>query len=264
MKHDVLAVWTLTQRELTRFFRQRNRVIGAFGSPLVFWVLIGGGLSSSFHPPGMPASVRAVEYLYPGTLALIILFTSIFATISVIEDRREGFLQAVLVAPISRASIALGKILGGTLIALIQGVFFLLLSPLAGIHLSLISVLMAVGIIFVLAFSLTGLGLVIAWKMDSTQGFHAIMNLFLIPMWLLSGSFFPSDGAPTWLGWLMRLNPLTYGVSALRTVLYWGHSGWSGVQTSLPRSLGVSIIFAITFFVLCLWVVGQRKRSPVL
>jgi len=256
-----MAAWTLTRRELTRFFRQRNRVVGALGSPLIFWVLIGGGLSSSFHPPSMPASMRAVEYLFPGTLTLIILFTSIFATISVIEDRREGFLQSVLVAPVSRGAIVIGKIMGGTLIALIQGVFFLLLAPVAGIHLTAVSFLMSVAIVFLLSFSLTGLGLAIAWRMDSTQGFHAIMNLFLIPMWLLSGSFFPSAGAPLWLRALMGANPLTYGVSALRTTLYWGRPDWNGTAMSLSFELGVTFLFAAFFFITCFCMVQQRRPA---
>src|SRR5262249_42133514 len=145
---------------------------------------------------------------------------AIFSTISIIEDRKEGFLQSVMVAPVPRTSIALGKILGGTLLSMLQAVIMLLLASLVGISFTLYSLLLIVIILFLLSFCLTGLGFLIAWKMDSTQGFHAIMNLFLIPLWLLSGALFPASGAATWLGRAMLANPLTYGVAALRQGLY--------------------------------------------
>lgn len=257
----LLASWTLLVRELTRFFRQRNRVMGAFGSPLIFWVLIGAGFSSSFRPPGAGANLSSLEYLFPGTMTLIILFTSIFSTISIIEDRREGFLQSVLVAPISSAAIVLGKILGGSAVAVMQAAVFLLLAPFAGIHMTLFSTLASIGVSVLLSFALTGLGFVIAWRMDSTQGFHAIMNLFLIPMWLLSGSFFPSAGAPAWLAWLMRLNPLTYGVAALRRTLYAPDAlaGWS--LPPLEMSLGITVLFGVAFFLLSLFMV-EKHHAP--
>lgn len=253
-----LASWTLLVRELTRFFRQRNRVIGAFGSPLVFWILIGAGFSASFRAPGASGGMSSLEYLFPGTMTLIILFTSIFSTISVIEDRREGFLQSVLVAPISSAAIVLGKILGGSAVAVMQCIVFLLLAPFAGIHLSVMSAFAAIGIALLLAFALTGLGFVIAWRMDSTQGFHAVMNLFLLPMWLLSGSFFPASGAPAWLLWIMKLNPLTYGVAALRRVLYPPETflGWG--LPSLGVSVGWTLVFGAIFFLLSLFMVRSH------
>jgi ABC-2 type transport system permease protein len=263
MTHSILASMTLLSREMTRFFRQRNRVIGAFGSPLVFWVLIGAGMSSSFHPPGMPSGMTAIEYLFPGTMTLIILFTSIFSTISIIEDRREGFLQSVLVAPVSRSAIVFGKILGGTMIAVLQAIVFLLLAPLAHMHLSFIAVLESVGVAILLGFALTGLGFSIAWRMDSTQGFHAIMNLFLIPMWLLSGSFFPMSGAPTWLYWLMKLNPLTYGVAALRRTLYHAEVAISLDLPTLANCLLWTVLFGIVFFIVSLKMVNNRKVAHI-
>src|SRR5476651_2286788 len=139
MNDWILPSLTLLQRELVRFFRQPNRVIGAVGSPIIFWVLIGAGLTSSFRPMSMPAGMSSMQYLFPGTMTLIVLFTSIFSTISIIEDRREGFLQSVLVAPVSRGAIVMGKILGGTAVAVIQGVLFLLLAPTVGIHWTIVS-----------------------------------------------------------------------------------------------------------------------------
>jgi ABC-2 type transport system permease protein len=258
-----LSSTTLLIRELVRFFRQRNRVIGAFASPLILWILMGQGLSSSFRPSFMAPGTSAMEYLFPGTMTLIILFTSIFSTISIIEDRREGFLQGVLVAPIPRAGIVLGKILGGTVIASLQAMVFLLLAPTVGISISVASFLSAMGVVVLLGFVLTGLGFAIAWRMDSTQGFHAIMNLFLIPMWLLSGSFFPSEGAPFWLGLLMKLNPLTYGVAALRRALYSAGSNSLEYLPPLSSALMVTVIFGIVFFVLCLMLVKMPRKHHV-
>src|SRR5215470_10072741 len=215
-----LPVLTLWRREIVRFIRQRSRVMSALSTPLVFWVLLGSGFRASFQPPGAPEGVGYLEYLYPGIIVLVILFTAIFATISVIEDRKAGFLQGVLVAPVSRASIVMGQALGGSTLALLQGTLFLLLAPIAGISLSISAILAVIVIMALVAFALTSIGLTIAWRMQSIQGFHAIMNLLLMPIWFLSGAFFPPTGLPSWLSWLMRLNPLTYGMAALRGSLY--------------------------------------------
>jgi len=245
----LLPVMTLWQREVVRFVRQRSRLGSALSTPLVFWLLLGGGFSASFRPPGSPAGTGYLEYLYPGMITLVILFTAIFATISVIEDRKAGFLQGVLVAPVSRTSIVLGQALGGTTLALFQGVLFLLLAPLAGIHLTVSSVLAAIVVMVLVSFALTSLGLIIAWRMQSIQGFHAIMNLILIPIWFLSGAFFPASGLPSWLGWLMWLNPLTYGMAALRSSLYMGNPATVGSLPHLAPSLVVTAAFAIGTFV---------------
>src|SRR3954469_4755780 len=195
MNHFVLPIYTLAQRELVRFFRQRNRVVGALLQPLIFWVLFGAAFTKTFVPPEAFKNMSYREYFFPGTVVMILLFTAIFSTISIIEDRREGFLQSVLVAPVPRMAIVLGKVLGGTALAFGQGVVFLLLSPLLGIAPPLAGWVLALLIMAVVSFALTALGFCIAWRMSSTQGFHAIMNLFLMPMWFLSGALFPASGA---------------------------------------------------------------------
>ena len=245
---SILAVVTLWWREITRFRRQRSRLFGALGQPVVFWILLGGGLNASFRPPGMPADVTYMEYFYPGIMALVILFTAIFATIVVVEDRREGFLQGVLVSPVSRTSIVLGQALGGTTLAMIQAVLMLIAAPFMGISLSVASALAVTAVLFVLSFALTNLGLMIAWRMQSTQGFHAIMNMILMPIWLLSGAFFPLTGVPVWLAWVMRINPLTYGMAALRRCLYLTHTtaaGAAGLVSPLLPSLAVTVFFGL-------------------
>ena len=244
----MLASWSLCQRELVRFYRQKSRMVGVIGSPLVFWFLIGSGLSKSFRHPGTTGDVNYLEYFFPGTIVLIILFTAIFSTISIIEDRQEGFLQSVIVAPISRSSIALGKILGGTILSLIQAVILLLLTPFLGIHLSLVSLLIIFVSLFITAFGLTGLGFLIAWRMDSSQGFHAIMNLFLIPMWLLSGALFPASGAAGWLSSIMAVNPLSYGIASLRQCFYLDGHVTTVELAPLPINLLVMAGFALIMF----------------
>lgn len=245
----LLAVQTLWWREIVRFVRQRSRLIGAFAQPLVFWLLLGGGLHASFQPPGFPAGMSYTAYFYPGIIVLVLLFTAIFATIAVVEDRQAGFLQGVLIAPVARSTVVLGQALGCTTLALVQGGLFLAFAPLLGIHLSVGSVCAVLAVQALMAFGLTNLGLIIAWRMDSTQGFHAIMNLLLIPIWLLSGAVFPGTGASIWLEWIMRLNPLTYGVAALRHALYLHDPAAIGPVPSLALALTVTIAFcALTFW----------------
>src|SRR5262249_49619898 len=158
---------------------------------------IGSGFGRSFRAG--TTDQHYLEYFYPGALIMIVLFTSIFTMMSVIEDRKEGFLLSVLVAPVSRSAIVLGKVLGGTTLATIQGLIFLIFAPLAGVHISFASFFPIVITVFLVSFALTALGFAIAWRMDSTQAFHAIINLFLIPLWLLSGALFPLSGAAGWL-----------------------------------------------------------------
>jgi ABC-2 type transport system permease protein len=238
------AVWTLCEREIVRFFRQRSRVVGALVQPVVFWVLLGGGLSGSFRPGGAD-DVSYLGYFFPGALALVLLFTAIFATISVVEDRRAGFLQGVLVAPVGRSTIVLGQALGGTTLAVFQGLLFLALAPLAGMTLGLGRIAGVAGVMALVAFGLTNLGLMIAWRMESTQGFHAIMNLVLLPIWFLSGAFFPAGGLPVALQVVMRLDPLTYGVAALRRCLFSDAAVLPGDLPTLGVSLAVSAGFAL-------------------
>jgi len=249
----LLPAMSLWQREVVRFVRQRSRVIGALGTPVVFWLLIGSGLRNSFRlmaaEDAKPREMNFLEYSFPGTLVLIVLFTAMFSTISIIEDRREGFLQAVIAAPVRRTAIVLGKVMGSTTLAVLQAMLFLLLAPLSGIPLTIGSALALAVVLTIVGVGLSGLGFLIAWPMDSTQGFHAVMNLFLIPMWLLSGAFFPASGASRWLAWVMTVNPLTYGVAAVRHALYIGRE-YATTSPSPTVSIVVTIGFAVVMIVL--------------
>src|SRR5437879_13468261 len=153
-----LPAFTLWWRELVRFHRQRSRVIGVIASPLVFWVVLGSGFGTSFRSGSAAEQQHYLDYFYPGTLIMIVLFTSISTMMSVIEDRKEGFLLSVLVAPVPRSAIVLGKVLGGTTLSAIQGLIFLIFAPFAGVHLAPVQVLLVAGVVFLFSFALADLG----------------------------------------------------------------------------------------------------------
>ncbi len=256
----VLPIYTLWWREITRFRRQRSRWSSALIQPLLVWVLLGGGFSASFRPGNGSEGLSYGAYFYPGVLTLVMLFTAIFATIAVVEDRREGFLQGILVAPVTRTSIVLGQASGSTTLAMLQGVILLVFAPFIGIAFSAGSLVLVIVTLFLLAFSMTNLGLMIAWRLRSTQGFHAVMNLILMPLWLLSGAFFPVAGAPVWLSWIMWLNPLTYGVAAVRQSLYLSQSMPAGALPALLPSIGITLLFGV---VTLLVAVQTARRSAL-
>ena len=253
-----LPAFTLWWREVVRFYRQRSRVVGVIASPVLFWLVIGSGFGTSFRSGNAAGQQHYLDYFYPGALIMIVLFTSIFTMMSVIEDRKEGFLLSVMVAPVSRSAVVLGKVLGGTTLSTIQGLIFLVFAPFVGVHIGSGQFVLVVLVVFLVSFALTALGFAIAWPMDSTQAFHAIINLFLIPLWLLSGALFPLSGASGWLRLLMRINPLTYGVEALRGLLY----PTSPTLTSLPTSMAALVLFTICMFGLCFFMVNRRTTKP--
>ncbi len=253
----LLPAFTLWWREIVRFYRQPTRVVGVLASPLVFWVVIGSGFGTSFQSGGGANQQHYLDYFYPGALIMIVLFTSIFTMMSVIEDRKEGFLLSVLVAPVPRSAIVLGKVMGGTTLAAVQGMIFLIFAPFAGVHVELVQILLVGVVVFLVSFSLTALGFAIAWPMDSTQAFHGVVNLFMIPLWLVSGALFPIGGASGWIRVVMRLNPLTYGVEALRGLLY------PGSETSFPltSSMATLVLFSLVMFGLAFLMANRRSKS---
>lgn len=250
------ALLTLWERDVTRFFRDKPRVIGGLVPPVVFWLLIGSGLGTAVRVPGAPEGLSFLQYFYAGTLVLIVLFTSIFATISIIEDRREGFLQSVLVAPVSRASIVLGKVMGSATVGLAQGVAFLLLASAAGLHPGIQGYLLALAVLALASVGLTALGFCIAWVLDSTQGFHAVMNLFLIPMWMMSGALFPAETAPRLLRAAIAVNPVSYAVTGLQRALLPGIV--SPAAPSAPDCLLALAVFAAAMLAAGVAVASRR------
>lgn len=254
----LLPLLSIAKRELIRFYRQRSRIIGSLLTPILFWLLLGGGLSAAFPTSNLPGGGTFIQYYFPANLVLTILFVSIFSNMSLIEDRHEGFLQGVLVAPISGVGMVGGKVLGGALIALFQGILFMFLFPLAGISMDLSSILSLIGVLFLLSLMLTALGFAFAWKVDSTQGFHSVMNTVLLPMWILSGTFFPIERAPQVLKPLMYLNPLTYGYVLVKSAML----GETSPTFSHPLALLLTVVYTIIFILV--GILLTRKNREVL
>lgn len=256
-----LAVWSMTRREIVRFLRQRSRAIGAFLQPVIFWVLFGTGFASSFR---MAGDQSYAEFFLPGIAAMIVMFAAIFSAISVIQDRNEGFLQGVLVSPVSRTTIVLGKLCGGTILAVLQGLLFLGLAaalqwiglaPGMSWDLDIGGLVGTLAFLTLMGFGLVGFGYIFAWKLDSIQGFHAIMSVLLFPMWLLSGAFFPIDRS-TWLGWVMQLNPLTYSVAGLKRVM----ASDPATLAELPP-MWLCLVVSIAFAVVCVIIDVRMTKS---
>lgn len=254
-----LPAFTLWWREVVRFYRQPARVVGVIVSPLLFWVVIGAGFGKSLQSAATGTG-SFLHYFFPGALLMIVLFTSIFTMMSVIEDRNEGFLLSVMVAPVHRSGIVLGKVLGGTTLSAIQGLLFLVFAPLIGIPIGLEQFLIIALVTFLVAFALTALGFAIAWRMESAQGFHAIINLFLIPLWMLSGALFPVSGASGWIKLLMRINPLTYGMDALLLTLF--PATVPPTSLALWPSIGILALFAAVVFLIGFILVNRRRTVP--
>jgi ABC-2 type transport system permease protein len=253
-----LPARSLWWRELVRFYRQKARVVGVIASPFVFWLVIGAGFGRSVQSGG--GQQNFLLYFFPGALIMIVLFTSIFTMMSVIEDRNEGFLMSVLVAPVKRSSIVMGKVLGGASLATIQGLIFLVFAPFVGIKFGAEQFVWIVVIVFLVSFALTALGFAVAWKLNSTQAFHGIINLFLIPLWMLSGAMFPVEGASGWIRIIMQVNPLTYGVEALRLTLF--PEAATPSSLALSSSLGILIIFSAVVFAVALSIASRRSERP--
>ncbi len=257
--NPLLPAFTLWWREVVRFYRQPARVVGVGVSPLLFWGVIGAGVGTSLQK-GATGTGNFLQYFFPGALMMIVLFTSIFTMMSVIEDRDQGFLLSVMVAPVHRSGIVLGKVLGGTTLSAIQGLLFLVFAPVIGLRIGLEQFLIVALVTFLVAFALTALGFAIAWKMESASGFHAIINLFLLPLWMLSGALFPASGASGWIKWVMLVNPLTYGMDALLLTLYPVTAPSTALE--LWPSIAVLGAFAVAVFIAGFIIVNRKRTLP--
>lgn len=237
----------LARREILRFVRTPIRMIAAVGTALLLWLVIGGGLGGSVVLED--AEYRA--YLVPGVMTLVVMFAAIFSSIAVIEDRREGFLQAALVSPTPRWAIAGGIVAGGAVVAWAQAALLLPLAWIAGFPVDALAALVALAVLFIPAVALQSLGVAFAWRCRDAASFHAVMNLVLMPLWLLSDAFFPISGAAPWLTWIIRLNPLSWCAEAVRSSLSDGApSTWSLV--------GAAAFAAVAFMAAVL--AAQRAR----
>ncbi len=235
MRAALMGIYTLWLRDVTRFLRDRPRIISSAAQPLLWLFVLGLGLSTAFVRGGSPQYLR---FIYPGIIAMSVLFTSIFSAISIIWDREFGFLKEVLVAPIPRWSVAIGRALGGSTVAVLQGAIILLFAPVVKVSFSVPQLIFAFIVMFMIAFSMTSFGILVAARMQTHEGFQMIMNFLLLPMFFLSGAMFPTNrGLPIWMNALVHIDPLSYGVDALREILV----GMG--RFSLFLDLGVIILF---------------------
>ncbi|HEX7481166.1 MAG TPA: ABC transporter permease [Polyangiales bacterium] len=214
--NELEAMWALTWRDLVRFVRDRAQVLGAFARPMLWLVFMGKGLGASVR------TVSGVDYshfVFAGAIAMSVLFGGMFQGVTIIWDREFGFLKEVLVAPIARVTIVLGKTLSGTVVTVVQGCLTVIFAPLVGLQLTPVTLLGLLGAITLLSLGITALGVVVATRMQTFEGFGVISNFVILPLYFLSGGVFPVDRLPMWMAVLVRVNPVTYGVDLMRHAL---------------------------------------------
>ncbi len=243
---DPVCIYTVWLRDTIRYFREKSQLYGSLTRPILWLFILGLGLRGGYRGLG---NVNYTQFIFPGIIAMTAIFTSIQSAISIIWDREFGFLKEILVAPVPRTSIVIGKGLAGTTLSLIQGCIILLLAPLVRVKLILINILPLIIVIAVMSFALTGIGIVIAARMTSFQGFGTIMNFVIMPMWFLSGALFPMQGLPWWLNILVRINPLTYGVDLVRRLVlgFSFYSPWFNLAFLIGFS-ALTTLAAVYFF----------------
>lgn len=250
---------SLAKREFTRFIRQPQRVVGTVAQPLLFWLFLGAGFGGSFRPAGME-NVTYLEYFYPGVMLMMMLFASIFSSITIIEDRDAGFLQGVLVAPVSRLGIVLGKVLGATSIAMIQTLIFTVAAPFLGLHLGVGALVLLLAAFLLTGIGFSALGFLLAWGMKSTSAFHAVMMVFLMPLWMLSGALFPMGNVPGWMKAVMLANPVSHALVIIRAPFYGGPATLFA-DGHYQVSLAVTLAWAGLCLGLSMARVNRRERG---
>ena len=230
----VMVIYTIWLREFKIFSREKVRLIAGAGQPLIYLAVLGNGLTSGARLTAT-GHIDYLKYMYPGVIGMSILFTSIFSALSIIWDREFGFLKEVLVAPVPRWGVAIGKSLGGSTVSMVQCVILIAIAPLVGISLTVAMVIKLLGLAFLMSFAVTSLGVVIASRMQSMQSFQMVMNFMIMPLYFLSGAMFPMASAPVWMKTLMAADPLVYGVDGIRNVVFSDTiiAGANGVAESL-------------------------------
>lgn len=248
MVNFLRSIRVIAHRELLRFFHDTPRLISSFSMPLVFLVIFGAGFGRLIGQT-MPG-VDYIQFMYPGILAMPILMTSVMSGVSIVWDREFGFLKEVLVSPLNRSGVLAGKAVGAGIIALIQGTIMLALAPVLNVPIGLRTIVALIPLLLILSFSLSALGLLIGARMRSQQGFQLLMQLVIFPMLFLSGIFFPVGQVARWLEVLSKLNPVTYGIDAVRQtflgtdvagITIFGHT--MGVAESAIVVAAVGVVF---------------------
>ncbi len=262
---NLRGVYIIWYRDVLRFWRDKLRMVGAMALPLLFLVVFGAGLSKWVE---LGEDVSFAKFMFPGVIGMSVLMSSFMSGVSIVWDREFGFLKEVLVAPVNRAAVAGGKTLGGATIATAQGTLILLLSPLIGIDLSPSLVLKLLPIIFLVACVFGALGITIASRIKSMEGFQVVMNMLMMPMIFLSGVFFPVSDLPGWMSVVVKLNPVSYGIAAIRgtflqsmpevdagsfSLVLFGH------QMSVLEDMLIVVSFGILMIVLAMWSLSVQE-----
>jgi ABC-2 type transport system permease protein len=262
LAHDAKGTYTIWYRDVLRYARDRSRIFGSLAQPLLFLFALGFGLQGLVNRSGgatpLPAGFTYIQFLFPGILCMTVLFTAIFSAISIVWDREFGFLREVLVAPVSRTAVALGKVAGGSTVAMLQAAIIMVIGPLLGVRYSVGRIVLMLLMLLLVAAVITSIGILIAARQKTMEGFQVIMNLILLPMLFLSGAFFPltgGAGAGEVITTIARFNPLTYGVDAVRQIAL-------GPQVPALHPPAVDALFLLGFFVLFLvpavWLFGKQ------
>jgi ABC-2 type transport system permease protein len=253
---QIRPIYVICIREFIKFFREKSRLLGTLARPVLWLFVVGNGMNSLIKPH---VGFSYLQFIFPGMIGMTILFSSIFSSISIVWDREFGFMKEMLVAPISRMSIVVGKAISGTFISVAQAIIILILTPFLGIHLTVMQFVEVVAVAVLVSFCITSLGILIAARLTSFDGFNIIMNFLVMPMLFLSGAMYPVTSMPPALRHLTQINPLTYGVDAFKHVLLRNATPPLGPEFSL--SLDLFIVTAISIIMLTLAALSFRKKE---
>lgn len=241
------AIYVIVAREFKRFFRQRGRLLVTIARPLLWLFIVGAGLTQLVNTP---TDISYRQFILPGIVGMTILFSSIFSTISVVWDREFGFLREMLVTPISRVTIVIGKLLSGTSLSLFQGVVLIIIAPVLGITLTLHQFIAMFFLMALISLAITAMGLLIASFLTSLEGFNVVMNFIVLPMFFLSGALYPVESLPSVLQYLTMINPLSYGIDAFKHILFRGVAPPMGAEFPLILDIGMVGLFSIIMIIL--------------
>ncbi|MBE0433429.1 ABC transporter permease [candidate division WOR-3 bacterium] len=241
---DWSTIYMIWLRDLIRYVRQRSRLYGSIVRPILWLFILGSGLRPSF---GAVRGYDYTQFIFPGIIAMALIFTAIQSAISIIWDREFGFLKEILVAPVPRTAIALGKAFAGSTLAVFQGALILFFAPFVKVSIVWYKVALLLPVMFLISFALVGIGIIIASRMTSFEGFGTIMNFLIMPMFFLSGAVFPIAGLPAWLKILVYANPLTYGVDLLRNIVLGISTFPAAMNCTVLVVFGVAVISIAVF-----------------
>jgi ABC-2 type transport system permease protein len=236
---DLEVVYGIWLRDVKKFWRERSRLLGGIARPILWLLILGSSLKPVVSNTALTGGHDYTQYIFPGVIALTLIFAAMQSAMSIIWDREFGFLKEVLAAPVSRLSIIIGKILGGATQATLQGLITMCFAPLIGLWPTPLMIVEMVVIMFMVSFALTALGVVVASRMSSFEGFGTVSNFIVMPMYFLSGAIYPTSSAPDWMKPLIAINPLSYGVDALRHIT---------IDTGV-FSFGFDVLFLVVFTV---------------